>query len=90
LFLGLLGREPWELVPLDDDPAGEVNEGKIDQILLLGFNRAEQEKQDPQYWGFPRLHGGDGVHGIGFTVDVRHKFVGQESACQNVDHVLPV
>src|ERR1017187_7662276 len=39
---------------------------------------------------FHAFMGGDGVHGIGFTVDVRHKFVGQESACQNVDQVLPV
>src|SRR6185312_3701536 len=72
LLGGLSVRQFRKGVAPDDDPAREMNERKLNQILLLRFESSEDKEDQPEYPGLPRLHGRNCIHRIRLAVDIRH------------------
>src|ERR1700733_14935349 len=57
----------------DDNPAGELDECKVDQILLCRLEDTQRPKDHPKNPCLPWLHGCNRVHSVDFPVDIAHR-----------------
>jgi hypothetical protein len=69
-FAFLATAKVRELFARDDDPAREVNEREIDQVVVERFDVAEEKNEDTEKDRFPGLHRRDGGQRISFAVNV--------------------